>query len=133
MDSPQKVRLRRLNIRLSQQEWDKVHRLSSNTTCRSISEYSRKILLNKPVKVFYRNQSFDHFEEQMTRLLPQLETIGDNFDQLVKKITPLKNILEMKSDLNLVLFCWENLSKTIKEIKVLIEKIADHETQNNAL
>src|SRR5258708_13928130 len=96
MDSPQKVRLRRLNIRLSQQEWDKVHRLSSNTTCRSISEYSRKILLNKPVKVFYRNQSFDHFEQQMTRLLPQLQTIGANFDQFLQKLTPLKRVLETK-------------------------------------
>src|SRR5258708_30612895 len=104
MDPPQKVRLRRLNIRLSQQEWDKVHRLSSNTTCRSISEYSRKILLNKPVKVFYRNQSFDHFEEQMTRLLPQLETIADNFDQLVKKTTPLKNLPEINTELNPGLF-----------------------------
>ncbi|HWK03304.1 MAG TPA: hypothetical protein VNS58_06715 [Puia sp.] len=133
MNSTQKVRLRRLNIRLSQEEWDKVHRFSSNTTCRSISEYARKILLNKPVKVFYRNQSFDHFEEQMTRLLPLLETISDNFDQLAKKITPLKTIPELKSELNLVLFGWESLIKKINEIKTLIEKIADHETQNNAL
>jgi hypothetical protein len=133
MDSSQKVRLRRLNIRLSQQEWDKVHQLSSNTTCRSISEYSRKILLNKPVKVFYRNQSFDNFEAQMTRLLPQLEALSDNFDQLVKKIDPLKNIPEMRADLTLIGFCWENFSKITREIKVLIEKIADHETQNTSL
>ena len=133
MDAPQKVRLRRLNIRLSDQEWDKVHQLSSNTTCRSISEYARKLLLNKPVKVFYRNQSFDHFEEQMTRILPLLETVSDNFDQLVKTISPLKSIPELKTDLNLVLFCWEKLTKKINEIKMLVEKIADHETQNNAL
>jgi uncharacterized protein (DUF1778 family) len=73
MNSSQKIRLRRLNIRLSDQEWDKVHRLSANTTCRNISDYARKVLLNHPVKVFYRNQSFDNFEEQMIRLLPLLE------------------------------------------------------------
>ena len=133
MDSPQKVRLRRLNIRLSEQEWDKVHQFSSNTTCRSISEYARKLLLNKPVKVFYRNQSFDHFEEQMIRLLPLLETVSDNFTQLAKTISPLKDVRELKLDLNVVLFCWERLSKKIDEIKMLIEKIADHETQNNAM
>ena len=70
------VRIHRLNIRLDQKEWDKVHKLTSNSTCRSVSEYARKVLLEKPVRVFYRNQSFDDFEEQMIRLLPQLEAFG---------------------------------------------------------
>jgi hypothetical protein len=38
-----KARQFRLNIRLTQQEWDKVHKLASNTTCRSVSEYARKV------------------------------------------------------------------------------------------
>jgi hypothetical protein len=50
-----KARARRLNVRLSQQEWDKVHKLSANSTCRSISDYARKVLSEKPVKVFYRS------------------------------------------------------------------------------
>lgn len=133
MNSTQKSRLRRLNIRLSQQEWDKIHKLSFNTTCRSVSEYARKVLSEKPVKVFYRNQSFDNFETQMTRLLPQLEAYSDNFEKLVKKIDPLKGIPELKSDLALILFCWESFAKTTREIKDHIEKLADHATQNNAL
>jgi hypothetical protein len=133
MNSPQKVRLRRLNIRLSDQEWDKVHRLSSNTTCRSISEYARKVLLNHPVKVFYRNQSFDNFEEQMTRLIPLLETTNDTFDRLVEKLVPLKNIPELKEYISAILLHREIHMKIIGEIRVHIEKISDHATQNNAL
>jgi len=101
-----KTRLRRLNLRLTQQEWDKIHRLAANSTCRSTSEYARKVLSQKPVRVFYRNQSFDNFEEQMVRLLPQLETYGNDFAQL---------------------------SETIKEIKDHLIKLSDNETQNKQL
>jgi hypothetical protein len=62
----------RLNIRMSQQEWDKVHRLASNTTCRSTSEYARKVLTDKPVNVLYRNKSFDEFCDQMTIVRPDV-------------------------------------------------------------
>ncbi len=133
MDSSPKIRLRRLNIRLSTQEWDKIHRLSSNTTCRSISEYARKVLLNHPVKVFYRNQSFDNFEEQMIRLIPQLENANDTFDRLVEKLDPLKNIPELRADLAAILFHRELHMKITEEIKIHIEKIADHAPQDNAL
>jgi MobC-like protein len=133
MDSPQKVRLRRLNIRLSEQEWDKVHQLSSNTTCRSISEYARKLLLNKPVKVFYRNQSFDHFEEQMNCLLPQLEAHNDAIGQLVKKLSPLQQVSEITAALSRILSFELQYGQTAEAIKINIEKISDHETQNHAM
>ena len=133
MDSPQKVRLRRLNIRLSDQEWDKVHQLSSNTTCRSVSEYARKLLLNKPIKVFYRNQSFDHFETHMTRLLSQLEGHKEAIEQLVKKLSPVQNVTEIRSTLSMILSFQLEYSSTVEAIKMHIEKIADHETQNNAV
>ncbi len=122
---PQKPRLRRLNIRLSEPEWDKVHKLSSNTTCRSVSEYARKVLSDKPVKVFYRNQSFDDFEEQMTRLLPQLETFGDNFGQLVKRLSYLDGIPEIRAILPLLLPCSQDFLRTAEEIRTHIEKLSD--------
>ena len=125
MESDQKIRLRRLNIRLTQQEWDKVHQLYTKTISRSISEYARKLLLNQPVKVLYRNQSFDTFEEQMTRLIPQLDDINDNFSRLLVKIDPLKNIPELKTDIAMILLYSENFSKIAGEIKTHIEKLSD--------
>src|ERR1700761_1653080 len=80
-----KPRLRRLNIRLSQQEWDQVKSLSSDTTCRNVSEYARLLLLDKPVRVFYRNQSFDNFEQLMSRLLAELDEFGDKIDNLLTR------------------------------------------------
>jgi uncharacterized protein (DUF1778 family) len=77
------ARARRLNIRLSQQEWNFIQGLAANSTCRSTSEYARKVLAQKPVKVLYRNQSFDEFEEQMTtRFLPLLEQFKERTERL---------------------------------------------------
>lgn len=127
------ARARRLNIRLSQKEWDKVHKLSANSTCRSVSDYARKVLSEKPVKVFYRNQSFDEFEERMSQLLPQLETFGENFDQVVKKLSVLDDQSHIWVLMEILLKSRKEFIETAQEIKKHLEKLADHETQNNAL
>jgi MobC-like protein len=125
-------RLRRLNLRLTQQEWDKIHRLAANSTCRSTSEYARKVLSQKPVRVFYRNQSFDDFEERMLRLLPELNTANQNFAEALKTLADFK-----KNDSSVRLAQFETyaeiLFKKVYEIKEQIQKLSDNETQNNQL
>jgi len=120
-----KSRQLRLNIRLSRQEWDKVHKLATNTTCRSTSEYARKVLTEKPVKVFFRNQSFDEFEEKMIRLLPQLESFGDNFALLVKKISSMDRAPDVIAALPSVLSSAKDFTMLVATIKNLIEKTSD--------
>ena len=120
----QKARLHRLNIRLDQKEWDKVHKLTSNSTCRSISEYARKVLLEKPVRVFYRNQSFDDFEETMVRVLAQLEAFGDNFDLLVKKSLSM-DMAGISPMVPALLDYQRQFLATAEQIKVHVKKLAD--------
>ena len=120
----QKARLHRLNIRLDQKEWDKVHKLTSNSTCRSVSEYARKVLLEKPVRVFYRNQSFDDFEETMIRVLAQLENFGDNFDRLVKKSLSM-DMAGMSSTAPVLLDYQQQFLATAKEIRTHVKKLSD--------
>ncbi|HET6256747.1 MAG TPA: hypothetical protein VFE32_21930 [Puia sp.] len=59
----------RLNIRLSQKEWEKVHRLCANSTCRSVSEYARKLLTNQPITQIFRNPSLEHVNANVQPLL----------------------------------------------------------------
>jgi hypothetical protein len=115
----------RLNVRLSQQEWDKVHKLASNTTCRTVSEYARKVLAERPVKVFFRNKSFDEFEEQMTLLLPQLESFGNNFALLIKKLSSLNSVPEIQATLTLILACEKVFRGKVGVIKDHIEKLSE--------
>ncbi len=120
-----KARQLRLNVRLSQQEWDKVHKLSSNTTCRSVSEYARKVLSEKPVKVFYRNQSFDDFEEKMNVLLPLLELFGTHFDMMARKLSALKDVAEIKAVLPALLSIHKEFAGNMEIIKHYIAKLSD--------
>jgi hypothetical protein len=122
---PLTARLHRLNIRLDQKEWDKLHKLASNSTCRSVSEYARKVLLEKPVRVFYRNQSFDDFEETMVRVLAQLEGFGDNFNLLVKKSLSAEKFPDLKPLLPPLLDCAQSFARTAEEIRTHLKKLAD--------
>jgi hypothetical protein len=129
MQTLPKPRLRRLNIRLSQQEWDQVKTLSSDTTCRNVSEYARLLLLDKPVRVFYDNPSLDNFEQLMTRLLAELDDLRDKIDNLLNRPdspgspgSPFGSGSEPA--LFLLLSAHENYAKKTKEIKEAILKIA---------
>jgi hypothetical protein len=79
-----------LQIRLSVDEFDSLNRRFSKTTCRKISEYARKILLGKPITVFSRNQSLDDFMLEMIQLRKELNFIGNNFNQAVRKLHTLE-------------------------------------------
>jgi hypothetical protein len=128
MQTLPKPRLRRLNIRLSQQEWDQVKSLSSNTTCRNVSEYARLLLLDKPVRIFDRSRSFDDFEQLMARLLGELEDFGEKFGSLLTdpeaKLANLPGP-DMNPILPLLLSVHENYAKKAEEIKEAIIKIAE--------
>jgi len=114
----------RLNLRLSEQEWNKIHKLASNTTCRSVSEYCRKVLLREPVIVYHRNQSFDIFEEDLAPLLPILKTFGDDFNTLIQGLSGDNNV-GTNIMLDVLLLRNRQFLDTATRIKELLTKIAD--------
>ena len=50
-----------LLVRLTAADYDKIHKGFCNSTKTKISSYARSILLDKPITVYTRNQSFDDF------------------------------------------------------------------------
>jgi hypothetical protein len=48
-----------LSVRLSSEELEEVKQYSQTSSCRSLTEYVRKVLTQKPVTVKVRNQSQD--------------------------------------------------------------------------
>lgn len=85
-----------LHLRLSPKEYETVQRQFSKTTCRKISEYARKRLLSKPVTVNYRNQSLDELMRELIQLRNELGSIGNNFNQAVKKLHTLSMIRQFQ-------------------------------------
>lgn len=114
-----------LHLRLKPEEYAKIHKQFSKTTCRKISDYSRKILLDKPVTATYRNQSLDDFMTEMMQLRNELNSIGNNFNQAVKKLHTLQQIAEFKVWIITYELEKQSLLNKVDEIKNHINKIAD--------
>ncbi len=56
----------------------------------------REILLGRPVVIKYRNESLDHFMEELIEMKQELNAIGNNLNQAVKKLHTLKQIPEFR-------------------------------------
>ena len=89
------VRKKWLTIRLNEDEEKKLNRFFEKTVYSSLSEYARNVLLQEPVTVFYRNQTADDFLAEMILLKRELNAIGHNFNQAVKRLHTLDHIPEI--------------------------------------
>lgn len=81
---------------MSKEEYQEAERLSLETTCHSLSDYARKTVLGKPVVMRYRNQSLDDFMTGMLDLQNELNAIGSNFNQLVRRLHTLKHVPDIQ-------------------------------------
>lgn len=91
------VRNKMIVVRLNQQEYDSLEKLARQSICRGRSEYLRKVALQKPVTIRYRNQTADDFLPEMLQLKRELNAIGNNFNQAVHKLHTLDRIPEFRS------------------------------------
>src|SRR5450432_3665317 len=86
-----------ISFRVKTSEYALIEQYYKATTCRSLSEYARKVLLSKPVTVKYRNQSADQFLAEMLLFKNELSAIGNNFNQAVKRLHSLDGLPQMRS------------------------------------
>ena len=118
-------RSRLLQVRLTAKELEKIHTKFSQSTCRKLSDYIRKVLLDKPITVNQRNQSLDDFMAEMIALRNELNAIGNNFNQTVKRLHALQQIDEIKTWLILNETARQIILNKITEIKSKINQIND--------
>jgi len=85
-----------VKIRMNDAEVKQLKRLQEQSTERSLSNYVRRVALQKPVIVKYRNQTADDFLSEMMLLKKELNAIGNNFNQVVHKLHILDTIPEFR-------------------------------------
>ena len=85
-----------VKIRMNEAEVEQLKKLQQQSTERSVSNYVRKVALQKPVIVKYRNQTADDFLKDMMLLKKELNAIGNNFNQVVHKLHILDTIPEFR-------------------------------------
>ncbi|MFV8327298.1 plasmid mobilization protein [Flavobacterium sp. ZS1P14] len=96
MEKENSNRTRKIGLRLTPEEYSKIEHKWKSSTCRKLSDYLRKHLLNKPITTTYRNQSLDDFMEETVVLRNELNAIGNNLNQAVKKLHTLQQIPEFR-------------------------------------
>lgn len=125
MKEQNNYRTKWLHLRLTPDEYQKIMNEFNKSTCRKISDYARKNLLQKPIVSTYRNQSLDDFMAEMIRLRSELNAIGNNFNQAVKKLHTLHQIADFKHWIISYELEKKILFNKVDEIKKHIQKFAE--------
>ena len=71
------VKKRFISIRLTETEFQKIQKLIRSSACHSLTEYVKKVLLNKPVVIKVRNQTKDDILECLINIKTKLALIED--------------------------------------------------------
>ncbi len=87
---------KRVTIRFSPAEYDRIYKSYKRTTKRRLSEYFRFIMLDKPITVYTRNQSIDNFQAELLLVKKELKAIGNNLNQVVKKLNSMNTFPEVR-------------------------------------
>ncbi|RKR08905.1 hypothetical protein C8C83_0500 [Flavobacterium sp. 90] len=118
-------RTRIVGLRFTPQEYAKIEKKWKASTCRKLSDYIRRHLFEKSITTIYRNQSLDDMIHEMMPLFKQLNGIGNNFNQAVKKLHTLNQIPEFKVWIINAELDKKILFDKIDEIKNYIRKISE--------
>ena len=101
MAKKQKVRFQKvLRVYLTHDEYEKLTVTAKQTSCRSLSEYGRKMLFRKSVTMSYRNRSADDAVEAGIQILSSMRTISlhasfseEEKEWIKKEITVLEELI----------------------------------------
>ncbi len=125
MERKNSNRTRKISLRLTPEEYAAIERKWKASTCRKLSDYLRHNLFDKPVVTTYRNRSHDDTLTELTRLRNELNAVGNNFNQAVKRLHTLTQIAEFRSWLIAYEVEKRTLFNKVDEIKKHIQKIAE--------
>ncbi|MBD0283808.1 MAG: plasmid mobilization relaxosome protein MobC [Flavisolibacter sp.] len=114
---------RKVTVRFQQTEYAYLERQLKISTCHKLSDFLRKVLLQEPITMTYRNASADAFLTEMSSLKKELSAIGNNFNQAVKRLHLLRQIPEVKIWLLLHESILENFLKKTEEIRLKTHQI----------
>lgn len=118
-------RTRIVGLRFTPEEYAKIKRKWKASTCRKLSDYVRKHLFDKSIVTTYRNQSLDDFMEETIVLCNELNAIGNNVNQVVKKLHTLQQIPEFRNWIISYDLDKKILFNKVEEIKKHIQKITN--------
>ena len=123
--SENEVRSKMVVVRMNEAEINQLTKLQQKTTEKDTSSYLRKVALQKPITVKYRNESADDFLLDMLNLKKELNAIGNNFNQAVHKLHILDKIPEFRIWVQQYDGLQKVLINKVEEIKLRMNQLYD--------
>lgn len=120
-----------VNLRLTPEEHQKMLTAQRGTTSKSLSAYARKLLLGKPVTVIFHDQSKDNTLEQLVAVRRELGAIGNNFNQVVKRIHRIDDLPNKEFWLTNSSHLQKLLLQKIDSIQQIINKLSEQWSQES--
>ena len=118
-------RIKWVHLRLTAEEMNLLQRRFEKSLCPKLSDFARKNMLGKPVILKYRNKSVDDFILEISSLRADLNAVGNNYNQMVKKLHTLQQIPEFRDWIYASLEQKEILFDSIEKIKNCVLKLAE--------
>ena len=117
------VRKHFVKTRMNDDELNQVTKWQQKTTEKDISSYLRKVALQKPIILKYRNQTADDFLREIINLKKELNAIGNNFNQAVHKLHLLDKVPEFRIWVNQYDCLQKSLVGKVEEIKLRMNQM----------
>jgi hypothetical protein len=112
-----------ISIRVKPEEYNTIYNLFKATTCNKLSQYVRKVLLQKPVVITYQDESTREILTALSQLSRELSAVGNNFNQTVHKLHTLDHVPEIKIWAELTESSRQIVAKKIEEIRISLNQI----------
>jgi len=106
-----------MNTRFTPEEYEIIRSRFKKSMFRKMSEYSRSVLLQKPVIFTYRDKSMDDMLEELILLRRELNYFGNNFNQAVHKLNSVMGMPDAKLWEEALAVLRDQLEPSIREIK----------------
>lgn len=125
MEEKKNNRSKWLHLRLTEEELVILQERFKASAYRKFSEYTRQMILSKPVIAGYKDQSLDDIMAVLSALRKDLNGTANNFNQAVHKLHTLDHIPEFKGWVAAHERGREQVLKDIEIIRDYIAKTAD--------
>lgn len=112
-------------LRLKPKEFETVNSDFKRTRFRSLSEYTRSMLLEKSITVLHRDAAMDEILEELILLRKEINFIGNNFNQAVRKLNSVSGMPEAKIWQSMLEVLRDQLEPSIRQVKDRINNYSD--------
>lgn len=125
MENRQENRTRIVGLRLTPDEYRQIEKNWRKSTMQKLSDYLRNVLFGKPIVTFYRSKSLDELIAELTLLRTELNRIGVNFNQSVKKLHTLHETPQFIRWLTTHEIEKKTIANKLNEIENHVQKIVE--------